>query len=188
MSTQTTQTLSALVAAHNLHAEPADDCGGVRLFVDCVAQSEAYRDAFALSDFVVSSVNGPFLFLAPRELRHRLYHRGPDGYPSQDAVMRESYGKIPVAIGGEFQSGMGYGYERPLAVFGWGWSATFGRWSALVLFSNGWRGFTYPRLWRSTTPEELAAIEAAEAASVKAGRSGYDHGYEREGPPDKCGR
>lgn len=37
-----------------------------------------------------------------------------------------------------------YGYERPAWVYGWQRSCDFGRWGALVLFYDGWEGFTYP--------------------------------------------
>ncbi len=145
------KSLALLVSENGLHAEPADDCGSVRLFVDSVRQSDAYRDAFALSDFLVSSVNGPFLFMVPKETRRDLFHAMPDGFPSKDAIMREAYGKIPVAVDGKFQHN--YGADVPLAVYGWQWSQSFGRWSALVLFEDGWRGFTYPRTW--SVPVEI---------------------------------
>ena len=38
-----------------------------------------------------------------------------------------------------------WGYEKPVVVYGWQWSTTFGRWSALVTFSDGWHGYTYPK-------------------------------------------
>jgi len=37
------------------------------------------------------------------------------------------------------------GYEEPTSIEGWEWSTTFGRWSALVTFADGWHGFTYPK-------------------------------------------
>lgn len=40
----------------------------------------------------------------------------------------------------------GWSYEEPREVEGWQWSVTFGRWSALVTFADGWHGFTYPYL------------------------------------------
>lgn len=40
-----------------------------------------------------------------------------------------------------------YGFEEPAEVHGWEWSTTFGRWSALVTFDDGWHGFTFPRTW-----------------------------------------
>jgi hypothetical protein len=52
----------------------------------------------------------------------------------------------------------GYEYEIPECVFGWEWSYTFNRWSALVKFPDiedfqngvrvwikGWKGWTYPK-------------------------------------------
>lgn len=38
-----------------------------------------------------------------------------------------------------------YGYEKPIALDRWEWSVTFGRWSRLVTFADGWHGFTYPK-------------------------------------------
>lgn len=38
-----------------------------------------------------------------------------------------------------------YGYQEPVAVWGWQWSYDFNRWSAYVEFEDGWRGFTYPK-------------------------------------------
>ena len=54
-----------------------------------------------------------------------------------------SYPPIPEA---ELFQGINYAYEKPIAIHGWQWSTTFGRWSALVTFSDGWYGFTYPKL------------------------------------------
>lgn len=45
-----------------------------------------------------------------------------------------------------FQHNMA-GYEKPVEIHGWQWSSTFGKWSALVTFANGWHGFTYPKTW-----------------------------------------
>lgn len=82
-----------------------------------------------------------------------LLQRATDGYPeTADAIMREAYGPIPNAE--RFQSGTGYGYEKPTHVHGWQWSTTFNRWSALVTFENGWHGFTWPD---PKTIEPLAA-------------------------------
>lgn len=53
-----------------------------------------------------------------------------------------SYPPIPEGVT-EFQKD--YGYEVPTAVHGWDWSTTFGRWSALVTFANGWHGWTFPK-------------------------------------------
>ena len=38
-----------------------------------------------------------------------------------------------------------YGYEKPVELGAWDWSCTFGRWGRIVTFSDGWRGFTYPK-------------------------------------------
>lgn len=37
-----------------------------------------------------------------------------------------------------------YGSEIPMILGRWQWSSTFGSWSRLVLFYDGWNGFTYP--------------------------------------------
>ena len=55
----------------------------------------------------------------------------------------DSYPEIPDA---EIFHNLNYGYEKPISIHGWQWSTTFGRWSALVTFSDGWHGFTYPKL------------------------------------------
>lgn len=36
-------------------------------------------------------------------------------------------------------------YEAPVEVHKWEWSDTFGKWSALVTFADGWHGWTYPK-------------------------------------------
>jgi hypothetical protein len=54
-----------------------------------------------------------------------------------------SYPPIPEA---ELFLNQSYGYEKPVKVHGWDWSVTFGRWSALVDFENGWHGWTFPKL------------------------------------------
>jgi hypothetical protein len=72
-----------------------------------------------------------------------LYTRGADGYTVEgDAITHQAYGKIPDAS--EFWHN--YGYEVPETVHGWEWSTTFNKWSALVTFSDGWHGYTYPRI------------------------------------------
>ena len=69
---------------------------------------------------------------------------GPDGYRvGADKIYRDYYPPIPVDVE-MFQSGTGYGSEKPVAVHGWGWSDTFGSWRALVDFADGWHGFTSP--------------------------------------------
>lgn len=71
----------------------------------------------------------------------RLIQRAPDGYPvGADRILREAYGPIPDTK--LFQHN--YGYEIPMCVFGWDWSHTFHRWSALVMFYDGWQGWTWP--------------------------------------------
>lgn len=40
----------------------------------------------------------------------------------------------------------GYGYEVPVDMGKWEWSVTFGRWSRLVTFADGWHGYTFPKL------------------------------------------
>lgn len=39
-----------------------------------------------------------------------------------------------------------YGHEKPVALDRWSWSTTFGRWSRLVTFADGWHGYTYPKI------------------------------------------
>lgn len=39
-----------------------------------------------------------------------------------------------------------YGWEEPTAIGQWQWTTTFGRWSALCTFKDGWHGYTYPKL------------------------------------------
>jgi hypothetical protein len=38
-----------------------------------------------------------------------------------------------------------YAYEEPRVIYCWQWSTTFASWSALVLFNDGWYGWTYPK-------------------------------------------
>jgi hypothetical protein len=40
-----------------------------------------------------------------------------------------------------------YGYEKPVALGKWDWSTTFNRWGRIVTFSDGWHGFTYPKIY-----------------------------------------
>ena len=57
---------------------------------------------------------------------------------------KTDYPKIdPNWENGEFQHN--YGDETPTKIHGWEWNCTFKCWSALVEFSDGWRGFTYPK-------------------------------------------
>ena len=37
-----------------------------------------------------------------------------------------------------------YGYDPITSFEKWEWSFTFGCWSGLVTFADGWRGYTYP--------------------------------------------
>lgn len=37
-----------------------------------------------------------------------------------------------------------YGGEKPVKLGQWSFSYTFGRWSRLVTFADGWEGYTYP--------------------------------------------
>ena len=39
----------------------------------------------------------------------------------------------------------GWGWQRPTALHAWSWSTTFGRWSRLVTFADGWHGYSYPK-------------------------------------------
>ena len=77
-----------------------------------------------------------------------------DEWNSRPEVVRGKceYGPIPAAE--RFYEGSGYGYKVPTEVHGWQWSSTFWRWSALVTFDNGWRGFTWPE------PEAMSALRA----------------------------
>ncbi|WP_258570025.1 hypothetical protein [Burkholderia sp. MBR-1] len=79
---------------------------------------------------------------APTAPHATLRQRAADGFPTgADAIMREAYGPIPEAT--HFQRH--YCYIVPTTVHGWAWSTTFGRWSALVTFPDGWHGYTYPK-------------------------------------------
>jgi hypothetical protein len=57
-------------------------------------------------------------------------------------IPASSYSPIPEPVRGKFQHN--YGHEVPMCVHYWSWSTTFGRWSALVTFYDGWTGYTYP--------------------------------------------
>lgn len=61
-----------------------------------------------------------------------------------DAPFREAYGCDWLSIRHCTRFQHGYGYEVPDEIHGWQWSSDFARWSALVTFSDGWHGFTYP--------------------------------------------
>lgn len=70
-----------------------------------------------------------------------------------DSLFRKAFGpdwqrikeRGALDAGAEFQKD--YGFETPVAIHGWQWSTTFGQWGALVTFANGWRGYTYPKLF-----------------------------------------
>lgn len=51
-----------------------------------------------------------------------------------------------------------YSYEYPVTVHKWAWSTTFGRWSALVTFADGWEGYTYPEPWKSVEDYQTEAF------------------------------
>lgn len=71
-----------------------------------------------------------------------LRQRGADGYPvGADKLLRDAYGQIPEA---ELFQHPHMAPQKPTQLVGWDWSVTFGRWSALVEFADGWQGFTYP--------------------------------------------
>lgn len=72
---------------------------------------------------------------------------------------RNEWGPIPDAE--KFLLGSQYGYEKPVEIHGWQWSVTFGKWSALVTFADGWHGFTYPQ------PVLMAGL-VSEASEVQA--------------------
>jgi hypothetical protein len=38
-----------------------------------------------------------------------------------------------------------YGYEKPEKLGNWDWSSTFNQWGRYVEFSDGWKGFTFPK-------------------------------------------
>jgi hypothetical protein len=82
-----------------------------------------------------------------------------------DALLRDAYGPIPEASA--FQHGAG-GSAIPEIVHGWQWSGTFGRWSALVTFVDGWRGFTHPLpLHRHTLLNDELPFESDNGSSPK---------------------
>ena len=67
---------------------------------------------------------------------------------------RNEWGAIPDAT--RFLLGTQHGYAVPLEIHGWQWSTTFGRWSALVTFQDGWHGYTYPEHARAVAEDETA--------------------------------
>lgn len=72
----------------------------------------------------------------------KLYQRDEWNARKEVVEGRCEWGAIPDAE--RFLRGDQYGYEKPREVHGWGWSSTFGKWSALVTFEYGWHGWTYP--------------------------------------------
>ena len=62
-----------------------------------------------------------------------------------DTLFREAYGPDWQRIQGATLFQHNYGFEKPAAIHGWQWSTTFGRWSALVTFDDGWHGYAYPK-------------------------------------------
>jgi hypothetical protein len=76
---------------------------------------------------------------------------------------RNELGPIPDAT--RFLMGHAYRYEEPTEVHGWQWSTTFGTWSALVTFKDGWKGYTYPE------PKRPPAEGASDGACALAGPS-----------------
>ena len=86
---------------------------------------------------------------------HRLYTRDVEtGYPCRDGLVNRDYKPIPLATA--FQNGL-VGSSVPTVVFGWQWSVTFGRWSALCRFADGWQGFTYPVSVRPAITDDFEA-------------------------------
>ena len=81
-------------------------------------------------------------------MNSHLRQRDPaTGFPvGADAILKEACGPIPDQS--LFQHHQSFGYEQPVEVHGWQWSITFGRWSALVSFKDGWKGFTFPAPWK----------------------------------------
>ena len=62
----------------------------------------------------------------------KLYQRDEWNARKEVVEGRCEWGAIPDAE--RFLRGDQYGYEKPREVHGWGWSSTFGKWSALVTF------------------------------------------------------
>ena len=62
-----------------------------------------------------------------------------------DALYRNAYGQDWERVKGATLFLNKFGYEKPIEFLGWSWSNTFWSWSALVVFADGWRGYTYPR-------------------------------------------
>jgi hypothetical protein len=74
----------------------------------------------------------------------QLYQIGRDGYPDRgDTALRDGYGPI---------LRNGWNFAPGIKVYGWNWSTTFGRWTALVELKNGWFGWSYPELHPGMVP------------------------------------
>lgn len=108
-----------------------------------------------------------------------LYQRAEDGFPEgADDVMREGYGPIPSAT--KFQ--LGFGYEIPVEVLGWQWSATFNRWAAVVRFFVGQpEVVTFPDL---SSPPIRVSVDPAKIGHRIAdiGPGGTEHNVQTVGP------
>jgi hypothetical protein len=70
------------------------------------------------------------------------------------------WGAIPEAS--RFLLGTQHGYAVPVEIHGWQWSETFRRWSALVTFEDGWRGYTYPEPASLVIPEGTPTGQATD--------------------------
>jgi hypothetical protein len=68
-----------------------------------------------------------------------------DAIIARDTPFSEAYGPDWKCIRESTGFYHNYGYEVPAEIHGWEWSTTFGRWSALVTFADGWHGFTWPQ-------------------------------------------
>lgn len=73
---------------------------------------------------------------------HHLYDRDETtGLPCRNGLVNRDYPAIPIA---EHFQGVYGRCEVADVVFGWQWSVTFNRWSALVRLAGGWQGFSFP--------------------------------------------
>jgi hypothetical protein len=104
------------ICGHVLTSYP----GGEILRRFCIAPSPA---EIALENYIAG--NGPSAWTIPAPIKSEQNTMPP----------------MPPA-GMEFQKG--YGAEIPAAFHRWEWNCTFGRWSGLVTFADGWHGFSYP--------------------------------------------
>lgn len=69
--------------------------------------------------------------------------RDPEAYNARRDAL--SYPPIP-ASADQFQTPRS-GFDSPVFIHGWNWSTTYGRWTALVTFADGWHGWTSPKTW-----------------------------------------